>query len=125
MSVAGDTFRTWHEGELVWGATMCEAPGCFAPAAVLADFDVERGRGIPLCLEDADALLERSVAIAETPREFSDALPDPWELRRRDRARRPAPEPEWASPHVDRSPEKWLAEQHGTDTSEPDWDIPF
>lgn len=77
------TFRIWRAGEVVWGETMCEAPGCFRPAVLLADFDDDRGRGVPLCVDDADVLLERQVVLAEFPGPVSRlALPDPWEHAR-------------------------------------------
>ena len=122
--IAGDTFREWRGDELVWGSTMCEAPGCFRYAEVLADYDVRRDAGVPVCVDDADVLLERQVALAIAQDAGVRAeLPDPWELARRPVRRRDPGPSEWE--HADRSPEKWLAEQQGVDTSNPDWDVPF
>lgn len=112
---AVDTFRVWLYDEVAWGLTMCEAPGCLRAAALLADFDERRREGVPVCFVDAGVLLERAFAVAEAPHK---QLPDPWEYQRPPvRRREPGPS-EWE--FVGRSPEKWLAEQMGTDTSEPD-----
>lgn len=119
-----DTFRVWRLDEVAWGVTSCEAPGCFHTAEVLADFDDGRDVGVPLCLDDADLLLERTVAIAEFPEPRSHLnLPDPWEHARRPQRRPPRRLAEWEV--ADRTPERWLAEQSGIDTSNPDWDIPW
>lgn len=124
MSESG-AFRVWRESDVDWSDGACEAPGCFRRPELLADFDEVRREGVPVCLEDAEVLLERSLAVELAVVE----LPDPWELARRRRGWRPRPVPAWASPHADRTPEKWLAEAgyygEAVDTSNPDWDIPF
>lgn len=74
-------FRVWRVDDVVWGETACEAPGCHRPAELLAEFEDYPSRGVPLCVDDADLLLERTVAIAEHP-ELAYRLGDPWELRR-------------------------------------------
>lgn len=122
MSAAVDTFRTWRMDAVAWGDTLCEAPGCFRPADLLADYDERRDEGVPVCCTDADVLLERWVAVDES-RAVAGRLPDPWEAGRPPLRRRDSGPAEWE--FADRSPEKWLAEQMGTNTSEPDWDIPF
>ena len=118
---AVDAFRVWAGHHVAWGSTLCEAPGCLRPAEVLADVN-DAGAGIPLCVDDADTLLERELAVIDGPRPPLE-LPDPWELRRRQRGRPPRRLSEWEI--ADRSPEKWLAEKSGVDVDEPDWDIPF
>jgi hypothetical protein len=82
------SFRTWRFDDVVWGVTSCEAAGCFAPAEVLADYDYRRDDGVPVCVHDADVLLERAVAIAEGGSHVE--LPDPWEYQRPVPRRRPA-----------------------------------
>lgn len=54
--------RTWRFDEVVWGETLCEAPGCLAAAAMVAELD-DRDRGWPVCLLDADRLFERAAAV--------------------------------------------------------------
>lgn len=99
---ATDVFRLWKMDEVEWGVTACEAPGCFAPAVLLAELD-EFYRGIPLCLDDAELLLDRTLALE------LEGLPDPWELRRRQSGPRVTRPAEWEL--EGRSPEKWLEEK--------------
>ncbi len=62
----------WAYHEIVWGSQGClGADDCMAPAACLYD-------GQPLCLDCADLLLERHLAIAERP-ELLTLLPPLWD----------------------------------------------
>lgn len=130
-------FRVWRSSDIAWGLTMCEAPGCFRSAAVLADYDQALDVGVPVCLDDADVLLERFAA-----QEWGrvDQLADPWELARRQRGRRPRGPQEYeladpARPELgtigERTPERFLAEQgwfgeqkRRQVLEDPDWDFP-
>lgn len=50
----------WRYDQVVWGETECSIKRCSAPAELLYD-------GSPLCLDHADDLLERQVAICAVP----------------------------------------------------------
>lgn len=110
MAAGVDHLRVWDATAVRWGATSCEAPGCFQLAAVLCDCDEWALRGIPLCLGCADVHLERAVAwslLVEAGMRADD-YPDLFEVERigAQAARGPA----WWE-HAGRTPEQWLREQ--------------
>src|SRR4051812_36375610 len=74
-----EVFRVWEYEAVSWGDTLCEAPGCLRAAELLADFDERRREGVPVCVSDADVLLDRACAVAILP---GSPLPDPWEYQR-------------------------------------------
>ena len=107
---AGVSFlRVWEYGAVRWGLTVCEAPGCFAVAAVLCDADEWALRGVPLCLDCAGLMLERdagwSIAVAAGLR--LDEYPAVFE---REELRPPARSgPAWWE-HAERTPADFLRE---------------
>lgn len=50
----------WAYDDVVWGSTECQRKACSRPAACLFD-------GLPLCIDDADELLERTQAVEIAP----------------------------------------------------------
>lgn len=114
------SMRRFPEQAVVWGMTGCEAPSCLTPAALLYDFERDAG-GVPLCLDCADRVLDRDIAVAVGD---VSQLPDIWGREPFRRRARLEDTSTW-----DRTPEMWLAEQgyYGApvDTSDPDWDIPW
>ncbi len=60
----GAAVRRWREYQMVWGETVCEAPGCFAVAEVLAEHDEALDEGVPVCVDCCGLLFERAAAVA-------------------------------------------------------------
>lgn len=50
----------WGSDDVVWGSTECQRKSCSAAAECLLD-------GLPLCLGDADELVERMEAVEIYP----------------------------------------------------------
>lgn len=58
----------WRGDDIVPGSTECQRKSCSKPAEVVLD-------GLPLCIDDADSLLERVQAVELAP-ELRELLPD-------------------------------------------------